>query len=139
MTIRVGIIGAGHMGQVFAEQIAYRITEADLVTIADVSAEQVQAVAKRLGVAKNYAHPNELSAQTDIDAVVIVTPTGTHIEMAKAAASAGKHFFCEKPLALTVAGCDEALTAVKQDGVKLQAGFMRRFDSAYHAAKKQID
>lgn len=139
MTIRVGLIGAGRMGQVFAEQIAYRIAEADLVAIADVSAEQAQAVAKRLGVEKYYSHPVDLLEQSDIDAVVIVTPTGTHVEMVKAAASAGKHIFCEKPLALTVAGCDEAITAVKQAGVKLQVGFMRRFDAAYRAAKKQID
>src|SRR5262245_7897350 len=120
MTIRVGLIGAGRMGQVFAEQIAYRINAADLIAIADVSAEQAQAVAKRLGEEKSHAHPHDLLAQNDIDAVVIVTPTGTHVEMVKAAASAGKHIFCEKPLALTVAGCDEALAAVKQAGVKLQ-------------------
>ena len=53
MTIRVGLIGAGRMGQVFAEQIAYRIAEADLTAIADVSSEQAQAVAKRLGVEKS--------------------------------------------------------------------------------------
>jgi len=86
-----------------------------------------------------YTDYNELLAREDIDAVLIATPTNTHESIVKAAAGAGKHIFTEKPLALTVAACDEALTAVTEAGVKMQVGFMRRYDPAYMAAKKQID
>ena len=138
MSIRVGLIGAGRMGQVFAEHITFRVPEADLAAVADVNVEQAQAVAARFGVARSYAHPNDLLSQTGIDAVLIVTPTGTHVEIIEAAASAGRHIFCEKPLALTVEGCDQALAAVEAAKVKLYIGFMRRFDAAYRAAKRQI-
>jgi predicted dehydrogenase len=90
-------------------------------------------------VNQHYTDYHELLKREDIDAVVIVTPTSTHAEIIKAAAAAGKHIFSEKPLAQTLALCDEAIAAVASAGVKLQLGFMRRFDPAYVLAKKKID
>jgi predicted dehydrogenase len=78
-------------------------------------------------------------AREDIDAVAVVTPTNTHVEVIKAAAAAGKHIFTEKPLALSVADCDEAIAAVEAAGVKMMVGFMRRFDPSYVMAKQKID
>jgi predicted dehydrogenase len=82
---------------------------------------------------------HELLKREDIDAVVITTPTSTHAQVIKDAAMAGKHIFSEKPLALTLEMCDEAIAAARKAGVKLQLGFMRRFDAAYALAKKKID
>jgi inositol 2-dehydrogenase len=90
-------------------------------------------------VAAVYESYTDLLARDDLDAVVIATPTNTHVEVIQAAAAAGKHIFTEKPLALTLAGCDEAIAAVNVAGVKLQVGFMRRYDPAYGAAKKKIE
>jgi len=139
MTIRLGLIGAGRMGQVFAEHVAYHVPGATLAAVADVNVAQANEIAARYGAAASYAHYADLLARADIDAVLIITPSNTHVEVVKAAAAAGKHIFCEKPLALTVAGCDEAIAATEAAKVKLYIGFMRRFDAAYRAAKQQIE
>ncbi|MDW8326382.1 MAG: inositol 2-dehydrogenase [Anaerolineales bacterium] len=139
MTIRLGLIGAGRMGQVFAEHVAYHVPGAILAAVADVNAARASEVARRYGAQASYAHYADLLARDDIDAVLVITPSNTHVEVVKAAAAAGKHIFCEKPLALTVAGCEEAITATEAAKVKLYIGFMRRFDAAYRAAKQQIE
>jgi scyllo-inositol 2-dehydrogenase (NAD+) len=136
--LNIGLIGAGRMGRVFARHIALSTTRVNFAAVADTFPGVAVDVAAEFGAAQSYTNPLDLLEQKDIQAVVIVTPTGTHVDVVKAAAAAGKQIFCEKPLSLTVAGCDEALAAVSQAGVTLQVGFMRRFDPAYRAAKKRI-
>jgi len=72
------------------------------------------------------------------DAVVITTPTFTHCDLAVRAAAHGKHIFLEKPMALNLAECDRIITAVQENGVFLQLGFMRRFDPEFAAAYERI-
>ncbi len=139
MTTRLGLIGAGRMGEVFAHHLTYNIAEAEFAAVADVNIEAAQRLAARYGAAQYYGDYAELLEREDIDAVVIVTPTNTHHKVIVDAARAGKHIFSEKPLALTLEGCDEAIAAVKAAGVKLQVGFMRRYDPGYLAAKKKIE
>jgi inositol 2-dehydrogenase len=139
MKINFGLIGAGRMGKVFAHNLAYNVTDANLVAIADPGVGIACAVAERFGVDLSYTDYHDLLARQDITAVVITTPTGTHTQVVKDAAAAGKQIFCEKPLSLTLAGCDEAISAVDKAGVMLMVGFMRRFDPPYIMAKKQID
>ncbi len=139
MTVRIGLIGAGRMGEVFAHHLAFSISEADFVAVADVHPGVAERVAARYGAERYYDDYAKLLAQEDIDAVVIVTPTNTHERVIIDAANAGKHIFSEKPLALTLHGCDAAIAAVEAAGVKLQVGFMRRYDPAHMAAKQKID
>lgn len=139
MSIRIGLIGAGRMGKVFAHTLAFTVSEVDLVAVADVDPKTCAEVAARYGAKYSYTDYHELLKRDDIDAVVVVTPTATHAEVIKAAALAGKHIFSEKPLAQTLGMCDEAMAAVSAAGVKLQLGFMRRFDAAYVMAKKKIE
>ena len=139
MTIRLGLIGAGRMGKVFAHTLAFNVSEADLIAVADRNEQTSAEVAAQFGAKYHYTDYHELLKRDDIDAVVVVTPTATHAEVIKAAAAAGKHIFSEKPLASTLAMCDEAIAAVDAAGVKLQLGFMRRYDPAYMLAKKKID
>lgn len=139
MTLRIGLLGAGRMGEIYARHLGVGIPEVDLVAIAALEMDRVNELAKRYGAKFTYNNHRELFARDDIDAVVIATSTGTHVEMIKAAAQAGKHIFCEKPLAMTLAGCDEAIAAADKAKVKLYMGFMRHFDAACQAAKKQID
>jgi inositol 2-dehydrogenase len=139
MRLRIGLIGAGRMGQVFAHHLAYSVPEADLVAVSDIDHALAQETAARFGVQAYYSNSNDMLARQDIDAVVIATPTHTHPEVIIAAAQAGKHIFSEKPLALTLEACETANTAVEAAGVKLQLGFMRRYDPGYVMAKKQID
>jgi inositol 2-dehydrogenase len=139
MSIKMGLIGAGRMGKVFAHTLAFNVAEVDLVALADSGLQNSAEVAGRFGIPCYYTDYRELLKQEDIDAVVIATPTSTHVQAIQDAARAGKHIFSEKPLALTLEECDEAIAAVKQAGVKLQLGFMRRFDAGYALAKKKID
>ena len=139
MTITFGLIGAGRMGQVFGHHLAFSVPGVKLVTVADLNAAQAAEVAERYGAESSDADYQELLERKDVEAVVIATPTNTHVEVVKAAAAAGKHIFCEKPLALTLAGCDEAIAATNAAGVKFQVWFMRRYDPAYSAAKDKID
>ncbi len=137
--IRMGLIGAGRMGAAFAHHLAFTVAECDFVAVADPNAETAGQVAARYGASVRYADYRALLDRADIQAVVIASPTHTHAEVIQAAAAAGKHIFSEKPLALTLAACDDAIAAAERANVKLQLGFMRRFDSAYVAAKQQID
>lgn len=139
MSIRMGLIGAGRMGKVFAHTLAFTVAEADLVAVADIDPKTSEEIAARYGARYHYTDYHELLKREDIDAVVVVTPTATHAEVIQAAAEAGKHIFSEKPLAQTLSMCDQAIEAVAKAGVKLQLGFMRRFDAAYAMAKKKID
>ena len=139
MTVRFGLIGAGRMGATLGHHLAFSVESADFAAIADPSEEAARSLAAKCRVPDIYTDYNEMLARDDIDAVLIVSPTNTHVEVIKAAAAAGKHIFTEKPLALTIELCDEAIAAIEANGVKLQVGFMRRFDPAYVSAKRKID
>jgi myo-inositol 2-dehydrogenase/D-chiro-inositol 1-dehydrogenase len=93
--------------------------------------EVAQAVADELGVRRVVKDYHELLADPDIEAILIATSTDTHAFIIKDVATAGKHIFCEKPLALDLNKIDEALAEVEKAGVKLQVGFNRRFDKSY--------
>src|SRR4051812_17480776 len=79
----------------------------------------------------SYATMHEVAGNPDIDIVYVVTPNGLHAEHCIAAAKAGKHVICEKPMANTVAECDRILAACKKAGVKLSVGYRLHFDP-YH-------
>ena len=127
------------MGRVFAHILAFTVAEVNLLAVADVDPQVSQEVATKYGAKYHYTDYRELLLREDIDAVVIVTPTATHARLIQDAAAAGKHIFSEKPLAQTLEMCDQAIAAVEKAGVKLQLGFMRRFDPAYAVAKQKIE
>jgi len=137
-TINVGIIGAGRIGRVHAETLAYRLPQAKPVAITDVNAAASQEVASRLGIPKVASGAAEIFADPAIDAVLICSSTDTHADLVVQAANAGKHIFCEKPLDHTLARIDWALDAVKKAGVKLQVGFNRRFDANFARVREAI-
>ncbi|MBE7474202.1 MAG: inositol 2-dehydrogenase [Anaerolineae bacterium] len=135
----VGVIGLGRMGQVYARHLAGRIPQAKIVAVADALEERARAFAAELeGVAWSTDYRDVL-ANPGVKAVFVISPTSTHREVVIAAAEAGKAIFCEKPVALTLADTDAMLAVIAQKGVLFQAGFMRRFDAGYMAAKKQIE
>ena len=138
MSIRMGLIGTGRMGATFAHHLVNSVAEAELVAVSDAHGRTAGMVAAQYGVESTYSDYRQILERKDIDAVVIASPTNTHPKIIRASAAAGKHIFCEKPLALTIEDCDQAISAVKEAGVKLQLGFMRRFDAGYVAAKKKI-
>ncbi|MCR8634164.1 inositol 2-dehydrogenase [Paenibacillus radicis (ex Xue et al. 2023)] len=136
--VRVAVIGLGRLGYWHAENVAGRINSAELVCVVDANLQRAEQVALELGVGRWSDNPNEVLESTDIDAVVIATPTGTHAELIKKAAQCGKSIFVEKPVTLHLEEADDVILTVAKYNVKCQVGFMRRFDPAYAAAKKRI-
>ena len=132
--VRVGLIGAGRMGSFHAENLAYRVPGATLAAVADPQPGAAEKLASKLGVAKAYSDLHALLLDPEIDAIAIAAPARTHAEWVIAAANAGKHVFCEKPMAVTLEEADRAIAAAKSAGVVLQVGFNRRFDAGFAAA-----
>jgi myo-inositol 2-dehydrogenase / D-chiro-inositol 1-dehydrogenase len=128
---KIAVIGTGRMGSVHVRNIARSIPQADLVALCDIRLEVAQALGDELGIARVVKDYHELLADPEIEAVLIATSTPAHAAIMIDAAMAGKHIFCEKPLALELDKIDEALLAVGKAGVKLQVGFNRRFDKSF--------
>jgi myo-inositol 2-dehydrogenase/D-chiro-inositol 1-dehydrogenase len=138
--VNVGIIGAGRIGKLHAENIAFSMPQAKLVAIADVNmTSAIEAWAKGLGIGKILKDPTALIADTGIQAVLICSSTDTHADFVVKLANAGKHIFCEKPVDLTAAKVRAALEAVKKAGVKLQVGFNRRFDHNFRRVRELVE
>ena len=136
--LNLGLIGIGRIGKVHGEHLSYRIPRARLTAISDVNLSEAKSVADRLGVGCVEENHLALLNNPEIDAVVICSPTDLHAVMIEEAAAAGKHIFCEKPIARTLAEIDKALGAVEQAGVKLQVGFNRRFDANFARVREAI-
>jgi len=136
--LNVGIIGAGRIGRVHAESLAFRLPEARTMAITDVNRNAAQAVADRCGIAKVAVTSAEILDDPQIQAVLICSSTDTHADLIVKAAEAGKHIFCEKPIALSLALIDIALAAVEAAGVKLQIGFNRRFDANFARVRQAV-
>ncbi len=136
--VRICLVGAGRAAQVHADSLVNHIPRGQLVALVDPDLNALQATGDRYGVDARF---DSLEAALDgaaFDAVVITTPTFTHKPLALLAAEAGKHIFCEKPMALTLAECDAMIEAAERNGVFLQLGFMRRFDPEFVAAAERI-
>lgn len=138
--IKFGIIGVGRLGYEHACNLATRIPQAELVAICDGNEAAAKKAADDLGVTAVYTDPKDLCNDPNVEAVAIVTNTASHVEMIKIAMDAGKHVFCEKPLAETVEKCKEAEAIIEaHPDLIFMLGFMRRFDHSYEIAKQKIE
>jgi myo-inositol 2-dehydrogenase / D-chiro-inositol 1-dehydrogenase len=136
--VKLAVIGTGRMGSVHVRNIARQIPEADLVAVCDLRLEVAQSVADECGIQRVVRDYHTLLDDKEIEAILIATSTDTHAFIMKDVAEAGKHIFCEKPLALELAKIDEALAAVEKAGVKLQVGFNRRFDKSFRHVREIV-
>jgi predicted dehydrogenase len=123
---------------VYVRDLAGRIPETTVVAVADSNRALADQIAEQFDVPKVYGSAQDLIADRDVDAVVVVSPTHTHREIVIAAAQSQKPTFCEKPPALSLAECAAMSDAVNRSGTFFQMGFMRRFDPGYAAAKEKI-
>ncbi|MCL7393919.1 MAG: Gfo/Idh/MocA family oxidoreductase [Thaumarchaeota archaeon] len=119
--------------------MAFRISMAEVVSVVDANLEAAKNLASLLGGISYYESLTNAIKKEDFDAVFITTPTFTHHPLTVEAAEAGKHIFCEKPMALTLKEADEMISVARRNNVKLQIGFMRRFDPEFRKAKSLID
>jgi myo-inositol 2-dehydrogenase/D-chiro-inositol 1-dehydrogenase/scyllo-inositol 2-dehydrogenase (NAD+) len=109
-----------------------------LVALVDPQAEVLRDTGDQFGIDARFSSLEAALDGVEFDAVVITTPTFTHKSLAVTAAQAGKHVFVEKPMALTLAECDEMMAAAGRNHVFLQIGFMRRFAPEFVAAAERI-
>lgn len=137
-TITIGIIGAGRIGRVHAETLAFRLPEADPLVIADPDPNAAAAVAERCGIPQVVRDSEEIFRNPAIEAVLICSPTATHAELVMRAARAGKHIFCEKPIDHSLSRIDLALGEVRKARVKFQVGFNRRFDANFARVRNAV-
>jgi len=136
--IKLGVIGTGRIGRVHTETLVRRVTGVQVVAVTDVNAVAAHAVAADFGVPTVAESAEAIFNDPQIEAVVICSATDTHATFIIQAAQAGKHIFCEKPIAADLAIIDEALAAVESAGVHLMIGFNRRFDPNHARIKAAI-
>jgi len=125
--INVGIIGAGRIGLLHANNII-KSNLLSLEAIADINIDHLLEGGWQERVAMITTDVNDILNNPDISAVFICSSTNTHVEYIERAAIAGKHIFCEKPISFNVKETKEVLEIVKEKGVKFQSGFNRRYD-----------
>jgi myo-inositol 2-dehydrogenase/D-chiro-inositol 1-dehydrogenase len=136
--INIGLIGAGRIGRVHAEHLAHRVPGAKLLAVSDIYVEAACKLAAELDVPAAYQDHRRILEDERVEAVLICSSTDTHAEIIVEAAQAGKHIFCEKPVALDLNEIDRALSAVDEAGVKLQIGFNRRFDPNFARVREIV-
>ena len=140
MTLKVGVIGTGMIGQDHIRRLTQVVSGAEVVAITDANDVVAKEVAAGLPAATVHATGQDVIADTDVHAVIVCSWGPTHEEYVVAAIQAGKPVFCEKPLATTTDACRRIIEAEVGAGKRLvQVGFMRRYDAAYRALKDVID
>ena len=135
MTVRFGLLGAGRIGKVHAKAVSGN-PQAKLVAVADAFPAAAEAIASAYGC--DVRTIEAIEAASDIDAVVICTPTDTHADLIERFARAGKAIFCEKPVDLDAERVRACLKVVKDTNAKLMVGFNRRFDPHFAAVQKAV-
>ena len=134
--VRLGLLGAGRIGQTHARSIAAD-EGARLVAVADPVEAAAAAVVRMTGA---HAVPaEELLNDPAIEGVLIATPTDLHADLIERAADAGKAIFCEKPLDLDLSRAQQGVAAAARRGVPLMIGFNRRFDPSFRRLREEID
>ena len=136
MTVKLALLGAGRIGKVHARAIAGD-PGAELIAVADALEDAARGIATQYQCAVHSI--DEIEASSDIDAVVICTPTDTHADLIERFARAGKAVFCEKPIDLDVNRVRSCLGVVEETGAILMVGFNRRFDPHFMAVRHAID
>ena len=132
----IGLIGAGAIGRVHANNIHRRIKEARLVAVADIDQKAAISVA---GDARVFSDFHEMIRDPSVEGVIVCTPPSLKLEITKDAVEAGKAVFCEKPISVTLDNADRMMEIVKKGGIRFQVGYQRRFDPSYMKAKQAME
>ncbi|SRR5579883_476480 len=133
---RIGIIGAGRIGKLHAENICYRLPQFTVAGIADPCIDLEWA--QLLGIPLISTQSNDLINHPAIDAILIASPSHLHTKQIIAASEAGKAVFCEKPIGLTETDIQHCLAVVERQHTLLQIGFNRRFDPNFASIHRRV-
>ena len=133
--LTVGVIGAGRIGKLHTDNLL-RMPNVNIKAIADPYIDKAWAASRNLNAITDV---EKIFSDSEIDAVLILSPSTLHAEQIIKAARAGKHIFCEKPIALDPAKIEEAIKEADDANVKLQIGFNRRFDPDFRRLKEAVE
>lgn len=133
---KIGIVGAGRIGKLHAEQIKAHLPQFELMAIADPNIDVHWA--QNLSIANVSRQVEEVLFHPDLDAVLIASPSTLHLEHIRAASEAGKAIFCEKPIGLDEDEILATLDLVNKQRIFLQLGFNRRFDPSFSLLQKRV-
>ncbi len=136
--VKLCMIGGGRVGKNHSRAITGYVPGAEIVALVEMVEVVRQETAREFNIDNQFASLEDALGKVDFDAVVITTPTPTHLPIAALAAEHKKHVFLEKPMALSLPECDAILDVVEKYAVLLQLGFMRRFDPEFVAAAQRI-
>lgn len=140
MSIKIGIVGLGRLGQVHAYNLAFNIPGCELYAACSVSEQELEYAKKELNVPKIYTNYQAMIEDKEVEAIFIVSPSGLHCEQIKLAMANGKHVFSEKPIGLNVTEIESTIKIINQHPEQIfMLGFMRRYDEDYLYAKKMVD
>ncbi|WP_106225351.1 inositol 2-dehydrogenase [Legionella pneumophila] len=135
-TCRIGIVGAGRIGRLHAENILFHLPQFELVAIADPQIDRNWA--EKLGIAIVSTQSEDVLCHPDLDAVLIASPSHLHLEQIIMASLHGKAIFCEKPIGLNEEEIEKTLYIIKNNNTLLQLGFNRRFDPSFANIQKRV-
>jgi predicted dehydrogenase len=137
MDLKLGIMSFAHMHAYSYASCIHQLKDAELVAVYDSVYKRGQEAGKRYNC--DYFNEIEKFLATDIEAVIICSENANHFEMVAAAAKAGKHILCEKPIAVTIKQAEEMIEICKRYGVILQTAFPVRFSEPIQQLKRFID
>lgn len=137
--VRICMVGAGRVGKNHSRAITRHVPGGRIVALVDPVETVRRETAQEFEIEHQFSNLEEALDQVEFDAVIITTPTPTHLPLTAMAADCKKHVFLEKPMALNLAECDQIIAATERNQVFLQLGFMRRFDPAFVAAAQRIE
>jgi myo-inositol 2-dehydrogenase/D-chiro-inositol 1-dehydrogenase len=135
--LRVALLGAGRIGQEHSKSLIAD-PRVQVVAVCDPRLEAARQTAATIPGAIATDQSAEIFSSSEVDGVIICTPTDSHGQLIEEGARAHKAIFCEKPVALDLQRTKHALAVVEENGVPFQIGFQRRFDSGYAEARKRI-
>ncbi len=137
--VRWGLIGCGDIAKKRVAPALRDSARSELVAVSRAKADLAEAFARQFGAGKWYADWHDMLRDSEIDAIYIATPVHLHAAQTVAAAEAGKHVLCEKPMALNVPECDEMLAASEANNVKLGIAYYRHFYPLVRRLKELLE
>lgn len=127
MTVSWGIIGTGDVAERKGGPALYQASRSELIGVTNRTASRAESFASRHGNPRVYPTIDALLEEPSIDAIYVATPPDSHAAITERVANAGKHVFCEKPMAMTVEECERMINACKRNKVSLSIAYYRRY------------
>ena len=137
--INFGVIGVGRIGKIHIENLMNQINGAEVVAVSDIFKTELEKVKQQFNIPNAFLDYKDVLNSSDVEAIIICSPTDTHYQILLDAAAAGKHIFCEKPIDLSLEKINKINEVIEKSGVKFMVGFNRRFDPNFSKVHEVVN